>query len=184
PRGRGRGRGRDDRGRGRICGGAPRGRREEARDGHWSRHRLHRDERRRARRSRRGERRERWQRDRRCRAPLRRWPRRGHDPLVRRVVPRRIPGGRMLPSLTVRSRFLDRRRIALGIASALLALAALATSQSATAPAAAQTSLADELHPATWAILVPPTWLAAPVPRVRRGDLLDLFGMNIGDLAF
>jgi len=90
----------------------------------------------------------------------------------------------MLPSLTVRSRFLDRRRIALGIASALLALAALATSQSATAPAAAQTSLADELHPATWAILVPPTWLAAPVPRVRRGDLLDLFGMKIGDRAF
>jgi hypothetical protein len=90
----------------------------------------------------------------------------------------------MLPSLTVQSRRLDRRRIALGLASALLAVGALASTQSTTGSTEPQPSLADELHPATWAIFVPSAWLAAPAPRARRGDLLDLFGMKGGDRAF
>jgi len=90
----------------------------------------------------------------------------------------------MLPSLTVRARRFDRRRIALAIASALLALAAVATQTSSAATTAVAPSLADELRPASWAIFVPTAWLAAPAPRVRRGDLLDLLAVRSGDRGF
>lgn len=42
-------------------------------------------------------------------------------------------------------------------------------------------SLSDELAPATWAMLVPNAWLAAPAPRLRRGDALDLLAVRQGD---
>jgi hypothetical protein len=90
----------------------------------------------------------------------------------------------MLPSLTVRARRFDRRRIALAIASALLALAALASQSSGGASTAVAPSLAEELHPATWALFVPTTWLVAPAPRVRRGDLVDLLAVRSGDRGF
>jgi hypothetical protein len=90
----------------------------------------------------------------------------------------------MLPSLTVRARRFDRRRIVLATACMLLALAALASQTSVSATTAVAPSLADELRPATWAIFVPTSWLAAPAPRVRRGDMLDLLAMRSGDRAF
>jgi hypothetical protein len=90
----------------------------------------------------------------------------------------------MLPSLTVHPRRFDRRRIALGAASALLAAGALASAQSTTVATTPEHRLAEELRPATWAIFIPAGWLAAPAPRVRPGDLLDLFGMRTGERAF
>ena len=88
----------------------------------------------------------------------------------------------MLPSLTVKARRLDRRRLALGVCASLLAVAAFASAQPATTTST-QTSLAEELRPATWAMFIPAGWLAAPAPRARRGDLLDLFAMRTGDRA-
>jgi hypothetical protein len=90
----------------------------------------------------------------------------------------------MLPSLTIPARHVDRRRLALGVASALLAVAALASAQATSTAAVPQTTLSDELHPATWAMFVPTGWLAAPAPRARRGDLLDLFAMKTGDRGY
>jgi len=88
----------------------------------------------------------------------------------------------MLPSLTTRARRFDARRVAFAVASAVLALGALASqSTSASAP---QVRLADELRPATWAIFIPATWLAAAAPRAQPGDLLDLLGVKPGDRAF
>jgi hypothetical protein len=45
-------------------------------------------------------------------------------------------------------------------------------------------SLADELRPATWAMHVPTAWLAAPVPRLRKGDTLDILAVHAGDRAY
>lgn len=50
--------------------------------------------------------------------------------------------------------------------------------------ATSTTSLSDDLRPSTWAMLVPSAWLAAPVPRVRRGDALDLLAIRSGDKAY
>ena len=69
--------------------------------------------------------------------------------------------------------------------SIVLAAAALTTQVAMSTPAApAVASLADELRPATWAMHVPTAWLAAPVPRLRRGDSLDILAVHGGDRAY
>ncbi len=89
----------------------------------------------------------------------------------------------MLPALTVRRR-LPARRIALGSASALLTLGALAAQFGPTTTPSASPSLAESLAPATWAMSLPAAWLAAPLPRVRTGDLIDVLGVRQGDRAY
>lgn len=66
----------------------------------------------------------------------------------------------------------------------MFAVAALATQLATAPPTPAAPSLADELRPATWALHVPTVWLAAPVPRVRKGDQLDILAVRQGDRAY
>jgi len=88
----------------------------------------------------------------------------------------------VLPALRVRRPLLPSRRLLVPIASLLLALGGISAYWPAAVPESA--SLADELHPATWAMTVPSAWLAAPVPPVRRGDAIDILAMRAGDKAY
>ncbi len=88
----------------------------------------------------------------------------------------------MLPALRVRRPLLPSRRFLVPIASLLLALGGISAYWPSAVPESA--SLADELHPATWAMTVPSAWLAAPVPPVRRGDAIDILAMRAGDKAY
>jgi hypothetical protein len=89
----------------------------------------------------------------------------------------------VLPALTIRRRTLPSRRVLLAGSSAALFLAAAAT-QLASAPVPVQqASLAAELRPSTWAMLIPTAWLAAPAPRLQRGDALDILAVRGGDRA-
>jgi hypothetical protein len=76
------------------------------------------------------------------------------------------------------------RRIALGAASALLTLGALGAQIGGAAASPAPASLAQSLAPSTWAMSLPAAWLAAPVPRVRTGDLIDVLAVRQGDRAY
>ena len=90
----------------------------------------------------------------------------------------------MLPALTASRRRIPRRRLALGAASGLLALAAFGVEMGGSAAPAAQASLAESLAPSTWAMNLPVAWLAAPVPRVRTGDVIDVLAVRQGDRAY
>jgi hypothetical protein len=90
----------------------------------------------------------------------------------------------MLPALTASRRRLPVRRVALGAASGLLTLAALGAEMGVAAAPAAPPSLAESLAPSTWAMNLPAAWLAAPVPRVRTGDLIDVLAVRQGDRAY
>jgi hypothetical protein len=90
----------------------------------------------------------------------------------------------MLPALTASRRRLPARRVVFGAASALLALGALGAQMGGAAAPAADTSLAHSLAPSTWAMSLPSAWLAAPVPRVRTGDLIDVLAVRQGDRAY
>ncbi|TME75824.1 MAG: hypothetical protein E6I19_08785 [Chloroflexi bacterium] len=90
----------------------------------------------------------------------------------------------MLPALTASRRRLSARRIALGAASALLTLGALGAEIGGAAAPPVQPSLAQSLAPATWAMSLPAAWLAAPVPRVRTGDVIDVLAVRQGDRAY
>jgi hypothetical protein len=90
----------------------------------------------------------------------------------------------VLPALTASRRRFPARRVVLGAASALLALGALAVEMGGTAAPAAQASLAESLAPSTWAMSLPSAWLAAPVPRVRTGDMIDVLAVRQGDRAY
>jgi hypothetical protein len=90
----------------------------------------------------------------------------------------------MLPALTVSRRRLPVRRIALGAVSALLAVAAFTVDIGGAAVPAPVASLADSLAPSTWAMSLPTAWLAAPVPRVRIGDTIDVLAVRQGDRAY
>lgn len=90
----------------------------------------------------------------------------------------------MLPALTASRRRLPTRRIALGAVSALLALGAIGMEMGGAAAPAPTASLAESLAPSTWAMSLPAAWLAAPVPRVRTGDLIDLLAVRQGDRAY
>ena len=90
----------------------------------------------------------------------------------------------MLPALTASRRRVPRRRLALGGASALLALAAFGAQMGGASTPPAQISLADSLAPSTWAMNLPVAWLAAPVPRVRTGDVIDVLAVRQGERAY
>lgn len=90
----------------------------------------------------------------------------------------------MLPALTASRRRISRRRIALGGASVLLALGALGAEIGGSATPAAQASLAESLAPSTWAMNLPVAWLAAPMPRVRNGDVIDVLAVRQGERAY
>jgi len=90
----------------------------------------------------------------------------------------------VLPALTASRRRIPRRRLALGAASGLLALAAFGVEMGGSAAPAAQASLAESLAPSTWAMNLPAAWLAAPVPRVRTGDVIDVLAVRQGDRAY
>lgn len=90
----------------------------------------------------------------------------------------------MLPSLTASRRRLSLRRVALGAASALLAAGALGAEMSGAAAPSPPASLAESLAPSTWAMTLPTAWLAAPVPRVGTGDLIDVLAVRQGERAY
>ena len=90
----------------------------------------------------------------------------------------------MLPTLTASRRRLPTRRIALGAASALLAIGALGAEMSGAAAPSPPASLAESLAPSTWAMTLPAAWLAAPVPRVGAGDLIDVLAVRQGERAY
>ncbi|HJW50120.1 MAG TPA: hypothetical protein VJ726_11950 [Candidatus Limnocylindria bacterium] len=90
----------------------------------------------------------------------------------------------MLPALTASRRRLPMRRIALGTASALLTVGALGAEMSGAAAPSSPPSLAESLTPSTWAMTLPAAWLAAPVPRVGAGDLIDVLAVRQGERAY
>jgi hypothetical protein len=90
----------------------------------------------------------------------------------------------MLPALTASRRRLSVRRVALGAASALLAVGALGLQLGGGAVPAPPPSIADSLAPSTWAMSLPTAWLAAPVPRVRTGDTIDVLAVRQGERAY
>ncbi|HYK99233.1 MAG TPA: hypothetical protein VEU77_12655 [Candidatus Acidoferrales bacterium] len=75
-----------------------------------------------------------------------------------------------------------RRRLAGGGAALVLALGAIASL--ASQPAAPERTTADALAPSSWAMTIPTTWLAAPLPRARPGDSFDIVAIRSGDRAF
>lgn len=90
----------------------------------------------------------------------------------------------MLPALTASRRRLPKRRIALGAASALLAVGALGAEMSGAAAPSPPASLAESLAPSTWAMTLPAAWLAAPAPRVSTDDLIDVLAVRQGERAY
>lgn len=90
----------------------------------------------------------------------------------------------MLPALTATRRRLPARRAVLGAASALLALGAVAAEIGGAAVPTKEASLAESLAPSTWAMSLPTAWLAAPVPRVRIGEVIDVLAVRQGDRAY
>lgn len=90
----------------------------------------------------------------------------------------------MFPALTFTTRPRPRRRVVLGVVGAATILvsviaaaqAAPATSSSATAA----TLLRDRLAPSTWALALPLSWLAAPLPATGE-DRIDLIAVRTGD---
>ena len=89
----------------------------------------------------------------------------------------------MLPALTIRRRVALPRRAAALAASLVLASGAL-VAQALAAPAGPAPGLADELGPATWAMNIPVTWLAAAPPPLRRGDAIDVLALRPGDKPY
>lgn len=90
----------------------------------------------------------------------------------------------MLPALTVKRRVAPSRRLLLLAGSALLALAAVFAELGTTRSLPVAVSLADQLHPATWAMNVPAVWLASAPPPIRTGDAIDILAVRSGDKAY
>lgn len=88
----------------------------------------------------------------------------------------------MLPALRVSSRGVPVRRLALAASAAALALAAAGSQLSP--PPAPERMIADVLAPSSWAMTIPTTWLAAPLPRARPGDTFDVLAVKSGDRAY
>src|SRR5205085_661389 len=99
------------------------------------------------------------------------------------VVPRALQRSRMLPALTVTRRLVPRRQLLLGALGILFALGGVASSLGGATPSAPPTAFADQLRPSSWAMTIPSAWLAAPPPRVRVGDTLDVLAVHPGDRA-
>ena len=88
----------------------------------------------------------------------------------------------MFSALTVPRRISGPRRV-IGVTAAVLFIGASLV-QIVAAPASPAPGLADELGPATWAMNIPVTWLAAPAPPLRPGDEIDLLAMRQGDKPY
>ncbi len=89
----------------------------------------------------------------------------------------------MLPSLTLPTRRRVPLRPAMAALAAVLIVAALLPRASAPAPPPAPPPLATRLDEATWAIAVPLSWFAAPVPAARVDDRVDVIAVKVGDLG-
>lgn len=87
----------------------------------------------------------------------------------------------------VRPRALPSPRAAISLAGAVAALALAVSSAAGSLPGEAPTPgpvpLADRLQPDTWAFAIPSSWLAAPIPGLRTGDVLDLVGVRASERA-
>ncbi|HEY6959767.1 MAG TPA: hypothetical protein VI814_13165 [Candidatus Limnocylindria bacterium] len=77
-----------------------------------------------------------------------------------------------------------RRRVLFAAVAAVLFMLALFTQLAAAPDPPPPVSLAAQLADGSWAMTVPAAWLAAPVPAVRRGDLLDILAVKQGDRAY
>lgn len=88
----------------------------------------------------------------------------------------------MLETLTSLRLRIGEARIVLGLTAAILAAVAFSV-QTPSIGVASPTPLAfaDELRPASWAMNIPLSWLAAPPPRSRPGDAFDVLAVRIGD---
>lgn len=91
----------------------------------------------------------------------------------------------MLPSLSVlaRRRRISRRRTLAFAGVVVLALAALFGPAPSDAGMSRTASVADMLAPDTWALTLPPAWLATPVIGPRPGDRLDVLALRPGERA-
>ena len=87
---------------------------------------------------------------------------------MRRLAPR----DRLRPALAV---------VALALA-AIAGAAALAPSHEREAPRP-PASTAERLGARTWALAIPASWLAAPLPGLRDEDIVDLLGTRPGERA-
>jgi hypothetical protein len=77
-------------------------------------------------------------------------------------------------------------RLALLLAALGLAGVAALTSLGPAPPrveTATPPSLAERLGPRTWAFGIPLSWLAAPIPGLRDGDVIDLVGTRTSERA-
>jgi hypothetical protein len=89
----------------------------------------------------------------------------------------------VLPALTIPRQLALPRRALSALFAFALAAAAIAV-QAVAAPSAPPPGLADTLEPATWAMNVPSSWLAAPAPPLHRGDAIDILALRVGDKAY
>jgi len=91
----------------------------------------------------------------------------------------------MLPSLSilVRRRLTSRRRTVALAGVGVLALAALFGPAASDTGAMRTASVAETLAPDTWALTLPPAWLATPVIGTRPGDHLDILALRPGERA-
>ncbi len=86
--------------------------------------------------------------------------------------------------MTRRRGALPARALLVAAALVLVVLgAATALAPAEARPAAAPVSIADRLGERTWALAIPPSWLAAPIPGLRGEDILDLIGTRPGERA-
>lgn len=69
------------------------------------------------------------------------------------------------------------------VAALALAMSGAAGSLPGAAPVPSPAPLADRLQPETWAFAIPSSWLAAPIPGLRIGDVLDLVGVRASERA-
>jgi len=92
----------------------------------------------------------------------------------------------MLPALTTSGRRVVPARRVMLLAGAFVLVGAAAVTQvlEQPVPPAPPASVADVIRPSTWAISLPQSWLAAPLPRVRLGDALDIFAVRQGERAY
>jgi hypothetical protein len=78
------------------------------------------------------------------------------------------------------------RRGLLAVVALLLgagaAVTAVAPAPAAPLPAPTP-ALSERLGPRTWALAIPVAWLVAPIPGLRRDDVLDLLGTRPGERA-
>lgn len=89
----------------------------------------------------------------------------------------------MLPALTIPRPLAVPRRALPALCAVVLAAAAIAVQAFAT-PSSPAPALSDALAPATWAMHLPVSWLAAPAPPLHRGDAIDVLALRLGDKPY